>query len=134
LLQPKRVRDLAQSDWSSSRREQVDQQLEADSGSAVDRFVDEAPVCQEKATHRIANRGVQHQTAQLEAEIAQLNSLGCELPHAGAVGMTAGNHDVQLVLAGLKQHARQNRFVMLKIAIHDGDVGGGGGHHAFEAR
>jgi len=133
LAEAEVVRDFANADLAIGGKDDVEQDLEADGGEAMGDALEERAADDEEAAHGIGELGVALDAGETAAEAAEFDAPVGEVAHAAAADVAGANDQVEIFERYFAKHLGKHGFVMLEVGIHNGDVGGGGGEHAFDA-
>ncbi len=126
-------RQLDDFERAAARCQNVEQDLEAARRELGRERLEGGPVDHEEAAHGVGQRDAE------QALREQGRGRAAALAHAGeallgAAALDEARADGEIGPGfDLLQHRRQQFFVVLQIAVHDGDGAGGGGQHALDA-
>lgn len=133
LTQAEVVGDFADADLTIGGQDDVEEDLEANGGEAMGDALEEGAADDEEAAHGIGEVGVALYAGETAAEAAEADAPVGEVAHAAAADVAGADDEVEVFGGYLANHLGEHGFVMLEVGIHDGDVWGGGGEHAFDA-
>ncbi len=95
--------------------------------------LEEGAADDEEAAHGIGEVGVALDADETAAEAAELDAPVGEVAHAAAADVARADDEVEVFGGDEAEHLGKDGFVVLEVGVHDGDVGSGGGEHAFDA-
>jgi len=123
----KSVRNFLQTHRAVAGRQQIDQNLEADSRNAMHHFHQKWPGQDEKSTHWIVDFATAHGLTEAAAEHAETNAMLRELSHTPAADIAAAHHDVEIFRLQPLEHFGEQRLIVLEVGIHHRHIGRGTG-------
>jgi hypothetical protein len=100
-----------------------------------DRQVERRPRHEKEAAHRVGQVRLQHQPRHPSAHYAGLLAEIAGEPLGVAAGdVAAADDDIEVLRANAAKHFREDRVVVLQVAIHDRKIRRRRRQHAFNAR
>ena len=125
-------RHLGKSERPGGGREQVEQDLEPLAGQRAHRRGKGVALDHEEPAHGVGQIGLDDEPAQPAGDIADDNPRALPIADAAGISVAAGDDDIEALRPDLRQHLRQQRFVVLKIAVHDSNIRRSARQDAFD--
>ena len=114
------VRKLAHAEWPPGGKDDIEEDFEALAGHRAHGLLEKLAPDGKKTAHRIGQRSFANDRADPRGKTAHKNAGLRPIARPAALpGITTAHCQLQIrILLKRPKHRRENRFVMLKIAIH----------------
>src|SRR5262249_45658834 len=120
MTRPEPIGQFGNGERARHRRQYVDQYLRPDAGEPRRNLVQNLTAQHEKPADRVADLGVDQQTAKSSTVLAEPLSPAIREPLGAAVfDIAAGDDEIGAAESQVIEHSHQQRLVVLQIAVDD---------------